>query len=92
MKDNVEFGTKAAEQLPQIEKSVAGKVWLIIIWTFAIVLVFSVIVLGLSVFIPPATGGTTGQIILTVITTVIGFLAGLFSPSPVEKANPPSSG
>jgi hypothetical protein len=78
--------------MPDVGKEVAERVWMIVIWTFAIVLVISVIVLGLSVFIPPATGGTTGQIILTVITTIIGFLAGLFSPSPVEKANPPSSG
>jgi hypothetical protein len=78
--------------MPVIRVEAAEKVWMIVIWTFAIVLVISVIVLGLSVFISPATGGTTGQIILTVITTVIGFLAGLFSPSPVEKANSQSHG
>ena len=61
------------------------KVWKIVIWAFSIVLVGSFLTLAISVFVPPAKGGTTGQTILTVFTTVVGFLAGLFSPSPVEQ-------
>jgi hypothetical protein len=85
MSDNEEANLKTAAPLPEIPNKDAGKIWMIVIWTLAIILVISVIVLGLSVFITPAKGGTSGQTILTVITTVIAFLAGLFAPSPVDK-------
>ena len=84
-KGQLELKPKIAEPLPAPPPDIAGKIWLIVIWAFAIVLVLSVIVLGLSVFIPPAKGGTSGQIILTVITTVVGFLAGLFAESPAQN-------
>ena len=76
----------AAVEIPETEEGneLKIKVWKIVIWAFSIVLVGSFLTLAISVFVPPATGGTSGQMILTVFTTVVGFLAGLFSPSPVE--------
>jgi hypothetical protein len=60
--------------------------WLIVISGFAIVLVGSFLTLAISVFVAPAQGATSGQLILTVFTSVVGFLAGLFAPSPVGNS------
>jgi hypothetical protein len=61
-------------------------VWLIIIWAFSGVMVGAVVVLSVGMFMPPVTGGTKSDTILTVFTTVTAFLAGLFAPSPVAKS------
>jgi hypothetical protein len=72
-------------RLPEPDQTTSNKVWLIIIWCFAIVMMGAVLVLGISVFAAPVTGGTKPETILTVFTTVTAFLAGLFAPSPVAK-------
>ncbi len=59
-------------------------IWLIAVAAFAIVLVGSFITLAISVFVT-VPGGTSAQLILTVFTSVVGFLAGLFAPSPVSN-------
>jgi hypothetical protein len=64
---------------------VRDRLWLIVIAAFAVVLVGSFITLAISVFVAPSSGGTSGQIILTMFTSVVGFLAGLFAPSPVAN-------
>jgi hypothetical protein len=61
------------------------QLWKIVIWSFAVVLVGSFVTLALSVFLTIPQGATSPQIILTVFTSVVGFLAGLFAPSPVAK-------
>lgn len=98
---NEEQVRNAARQLPAKEKeavvaalngrpqdpdqTTSNRVWLIIIWAFSAVMLGSVLVLAISVFQAPVTGGTKPEIILTVFTTVTAFLAGLFAPSPVAK-------
>jgi hypothetical protein len=67
------------------DQTTSNKVWLIIIWCFGIVMVIAVLVLSISVFAAPVTGGTKPETILTVFMTVTAFLAGLFAPSPVQK-------
>lgn len=59
--------------------------WLIIISGFAIVLVGSFLTLAISVFVASPERSTSAQMILTVFTAVVGFLAGLFAPSPVNQ-------
>ena len=61
-------------------------IWMIVIKSLAVTLVIAVSALAISMFIPPATGGTSGQVMLTVITTVVGFLGGLFTTSPVSNS------
>lgn len=58
--------------------------WLIVIWGFAIVMVGSFLTLAISVF-TVSNDNTLPQVVLTVFTTVVGFLSGLFAPSPVTK-------
>lgn len=63
-------------------------IWLIVIGAFSLVLVGAALVLGLGVFreISDATKQVTRtDTILTVFTTVVGFLAGLLSPSPLGR-------
>jgi len=58
------------------------RVWLIVIIAFAIVLVGSFATLACGVFWSPG-GSIKPELILTMFTSVVGFLAGLFTPSPV---------
>ena len=67
------------------DQATSNKVWLVIIWCFGIVMVIAVLVLSLSVFVAPVSGGTKSETILTVFMTVTAFLAGLFAPSPVQR-------
>lgn len=69
----------------QPSAGVRDRLWLIVIAAFAVVLVGSFITLAISVFVAPSAGGTSGQVILTMFTSVVGFLAGLFAPSPVAN-------
>ena len=72
-------------RIPEPDQTTSNKVWLIIIWAFAVAMIGAVFVLSLGVFIAPVSGGTKPDTILTVFTTVTAFLAGLFAPSPVSK-------
>jgi hypothetical protein len=63
---------------------VNNKIWTVVINSLSAVLIIAVLALALSMWIPPAAGGTSGQIMLTVFTTVVGFLGGLFTNSPTS--------
>ncbi|MBK8616997.1 MAG: hypothetical protein IPN96_07760 [Anaerolineales bacterium] len=73
------------KRFPEPTSKITNSIWIIVISSFAAVMVFAALGLIVSMFLPPAAGGTSGQLILTVFTTVVGFMAGLFTPSPVEK-------
>ena len=74
-----------SSRIPDPDPKTANKVWLIIIWAFAGVMVGAALVLSIGVFLGPTTGVTKPDTILTLFTTVTAFLAGLFAPSPVSK-------
>ncbi len=64
--------------------------WKVIIWSFAIVLVGSFFTIALDVIVPywveqEKNQGASAQLMLTVFTSVVGFLAGLFTPSPAAR-------
>ncbi|MEO6323040.1 MAG: hypothetical protein ABIT01_08175 [Thermoanaerobaculia bacterium] len=61
------------------------KLWMIVIWSLAIVLVGSFATVAISIFVPLPENSPGPQMALTVFTSVVGFLAGLFAPSPVAK-------
>ena len=69
---------------PSGDSPVNGKIWNVVINSLSAVLIIAVLALALSMWIPPAAGGTSGQIMLTVFTTVVGFLGGLFTNSPTN--------
>jgi hypothetical protein len=68
-----------------------NKLWLIIVIAFAIVLVGGFITLALGVFLLEGEK-VRPELVLTMFTTVVGFLAGLFTPSPVAKASERNAG
>jgi hypothetical protein len=66
-------------------RAVRDRIWTIVISAFAVVLVGSFLTLALPVIRGAGQGAvdqTTSQIVLTVFTSVVGFLGGLFAPSP----------
>jgi len=69
--------------------STRDKLWLIVILGFAIVLVGSFLTIAVGMFISPSSGDmkTKPELVLTIFTSVVGFLAGLFVPSPAATAN-----
>ena len=79
---------QVVQGLPPPNDETAGRLWLIVVVSFALVLVFCAWVLGTGVTAKleaNATYAVKGDTILTVFTTVVGFLAGLLAPSPVSK-------
>ena len=61
------------------------RLWLIVVSAFALVLVGGFVTLALGVFLTPAQDGVKPELILTTFTSVVGFLAGLFVPSPTNR-------
>lgn len=87
------LGVQAVDQLPRLELPTPpanDRIWLLIVGAFALVMVGSAAVLGFGVFsqvLDVTKQITKSDTILTVFTTVVGFLAGLLAPSPVGKKN-----
>lgn len=80
--------SQVIQGLPPPDPDTASRLWLIVVFSFALVVVFCAAVLGFGVtskLEPDATYAVKGDTILTVFTTVVGFLAGLLAPSPVSK-------
>ena len=77
------YGTAIGGPGPQAR----DKLWLIVVAGFSTVLVGSFLALAVGVFVP-ASGKVQPELILALFTSVVGFLAGLFVPSPA--AQPPS--
>ncbi len=74
--------------LPPPSDTITNTIWLIIVISFSLVMVGSALVLGVGVFstIPKDSGLISKpDTLLTVFTTVVGFLAGLISPSPMSR-------
>src|SRR5262245_65801285 len=71
--------------LPPPNPETRDKLWKIVVTAFAIVLVGGFITLAIGVFAPIQEKGVKPELILTTFTTVVGFLAGLFTPSPVAQ-------
>ena len=80
--------TQVTQQLPPPTSKIVDAIWLIIVIAFGLSLIYSVWVLGQGVTAELKANvayATKSDTILTVITTIIGFLAGLLAPSPVNK-------
>ena len=84
-KDTVQ---QLAPTIPLPDSKTSNAIWLIVICSFALVMVGAAYVLGTGVtskLDASATYASKSDTILTVFTTVVAFLAGLLSPSPVKK-------
>jgi hypothetical protein len=84
--------SEVVQQLPRIappDPPTLNRIWLLVVGAFALVMVFAAYILGVGVSAKLEQGAvyaTKSDTILTVFTTVVGFLAGLLSPSPVAKS------
>jgi hypothetical protein len=62
------------------------KLWLIVVSAFSIVLVAGFVTLAVGVFqAKPAAPVASAELVLTMFTSAVGFLAGLFVPSPTGR-------
>lgn len=66
--------------------------WLVVVSAFAIVLVGSFVTLAIGVLSAPTGSSVKQEIVLTMFTSVIGFLAGLFVPSPGQNGRNGNNG
>ncbi len=76
----------AARLTLQPAQGVVNFAWKVIISVFAGVFVLSALGIIASVFWPH-----TGDLLITIFSTSVGFLAGVLSPSPVGSSGPPGS-
>lgn len=77
-----------APVIPPPDSNTSNAIWLIVICSFALVMIGAAYVLGVGVTSKLDAGAiyaSKSDTILTVFTTVVAFLAGLLSPSPVKK-------
>ncbi len=74
--------------LPPPDSQTNNVIWLIIVLSFAVVMVGAAYVLGANVTSKLENGMqyvTKPETLVTVFTTAVAFLAGLLSPSPLNK-------
>ncbi len=81
--ETVQTDLKTSGHLPAPDQIITDKIWLIVIIAFAVVLVGSFLTLAVSTFL--SINPVNLQILLTIFTTVTGFLAGLFTTSPFQS-------
>ena len=86
------LGKDTVQMLPRVIPDPTPKttntIWIIIVCSFAAVMLYSAFVLGSGVGTALAKDTvyvTKGETILTLFTTVVAFLAGLLAPSPMKK-------
>jgi hypothetical protein len=85
------LSNEVVQQLPRLQPpdgETTNAIWLVIVIAFAAVMVGAAYVLGAGVTNKLESGAdyvAKSDTILTVFTTVVAFLAGLLSPSPVKK-------
>lgn len=86
------------DQKRELARSVLGapspktrdSLWLIVIWTLVVVMLLSVLVLAINVFRdkdPLHEPRVSPEVMLSLFTSVFGFLVGLFVPSPGGSKN-----
>lgn len=77
-----------AQQLNVPTGEARNIVWLVVVISFAVVPVVAVLTLSIAIFMPkpPGQGSiASAELVLTMFTSAVGFLAGLFVPSPTQK-------
>jgi len=82
------LSAEVVQQLPRPTPETTNLIWLIVVIAFALVMVYSAYILGSGVtgsVVKDYVPITKSDTILTVFMTVVGFLAGLLSPSPIGK-------
>jgi hypothetical protein len=71
--------------LDRPSRQAGDMLWLVVVTAFAVILIGAFLTLAAGVFITPAQNGVKPELILTTFTSAVGFLAGLFVPSPAMR-------
>lgn len=86
------LGKNTVEMLPRAigdpNPLTTNVIWIVVVCSFATVMLNSAYVLGSEVatsLVKDGTYVTRGETVLTLFTTVVAFLAGLLAPSPLKK-------
>lgn len=86
-----ELAKEATNDLPRVlapSRITNNVIWLLIVGTFVLVALWSAYILGVNVKTPMTDGVnymTKSETIIMLFTTAVAFLAGLLSPSPLNK-------
>src|SRR5262245_48742410 len=71
---------------PDPGAKVRDVIWVMVITAFSLVLVGSFVTIAIALFRGvPKDSGANPELVLSMFTSVIGFLAGLFVPSPMGR-------
>ena len=74
---------QALRGMPPPAEPTRNALWLVVVSGFSVVLVGTFLTIAIGMFKAPAEGAVTKpELVLTMFTSVVGFLAGLFVPSP----------
>jgi len=77
--DKKQVADYAVQSLPQPTQPAVDKLWLLVVWTFAILLIG-----GASAVVLMTILGKDPKDLLPLVTAALGVLAGLLAPSPVQ--------
>jgi uncharacterized membrane protein YozB (DUF420 family) len=90
-KDKQAVVEKASAGLRPPDRKTSDTLWLIIIYSFAIVLVGTFVSLAIGVLVLGKSAANSElQILLTMFTGVVAFLAGLLTQGPTRTGQPPA--
>ena len=80
--ENVQKVVAASLGLPPPTEKTRDKLWTIVVWSFSIVMVGAFLCIAVGAFQEkPKNPISSGDIILSIFTAMVGFFAGLFAPS-----------
>jgi hypothetical protein len=82
--ENVTFEMIAAGYIPPPDTTTRDKIWMTIIGSFSFVLVAGFLALAAGMFVPVAKDGVAPSLILSMFMSAVGFIGGLFVPSPTS--------
>ena len=82
-KEQKEIITSISSPIGPPSTKIRDSLWFVVVISFALVLVGSFLTLAIGVF---CGNRTSPELILSMFTSVVGFLAGLFAPSPIANS------
>lgn len=83
LKEQKDIITSISSPIGPPSTKIRDSLWYVVIISFALVLVGSFLTLAIGVF---WGNRTSPELILSLFTSVVGFLAGLFAPSPIANS------
>jgi tetrahydromethanopterin S-methyltransferase subunit C len=80
-----ESAIRAAAAVQDASPDVSNYIWRLIVTGFMVVFVGIVAAIAVAILIRPTTPTLSPETLVTIFTTIVGFLAGLLAPSPLQN-------